>query len=226
MKILTTLCTISLSSLLLTACGSENGPKRIVLGTTNVLYTPTELQYSKPFVVQVTRENEHPAAGANVTITVVPVRYFKGEYSGVDTDNDMVLDAWGLFYSAGCAAEDINLNSILDPGEDINGNGRLEPTFAATVDSHPTLLPTVTQGTGSLVTNQDGFGYFVITYPRSEANWSQVQLTATANVDGTEKNEIYTATLSLLAEDLTYPYSPPGGVNSRYGISAFCTDAL
>jgi hypothetical protein len=215
---------------LVTGCGTDNGPKRIVLGTPNVLYVPNDLQYSLPFVVQVTRDSEHPAGGAIVDITVKPVSYYKGIYTPVDSDGDGTDDLWGLIYSTNCAAEDANDNGVLDGGEDINADGRLEPTYPGTVDSHPDLTPTVNPGTGRIVTDENGYGYFVITYPQSEANWTRIEITATANVTGTEENEVYTITLPILAEDLVYnpsdPVTPPGGTSSRYGTSALCTDNL
>jgi hypothetical protein len=227
MKTLYPVLAVCLSSCLLVSCGdSDNGPKRIVLGTTNILYTPNDLQYSLPFVVQVTRDDEHPASGARVDITIKPVRYFKGGYIPADTDGDNIDDAWALTYTTSCIAEDVNNNSQLDAGEDLNANGSLEPTYPGTVDEHPELSPTVTQGTGYIVTNTSGFGYFVVTYPKSEANWTRIEITATAQVDGTEENETYTITLPILVDDLIYPISPPGSSVSRYGSSAVCTDAL
>lgn len=219
-----------ISSTLLISCGEDNGPKRIVMGTGNTLYVTNSLQYSIPLVVQVTRDDEHPAPGAIVEITIKPVRYFKGGYTPIDTDADATDDAWSLGYTMGCDAEDINNDGILDAGEDVNGNGRLEPTYPGTVDSHPELLPTVTPGTGHIVTNSDGFGYFVVTYPQSEANWTRIEITATAQVTGTEENEVYTITLPIIAGELAYdptnPVTPPGGSGSRYGSSGVCTDNL
>lgn len=217
---------ILLASILVVSCGEDSGAKRIVLGTGNTLYTPNEQQYSFPFVVQVTRDDENPAPGAIVDISVKPVRYFKGAWVADDSDNDGEDDRWLLTYSATCDAEDINNNSELDAGEDVNGNGRLEPTYPGTVDSHPELTPTVTAGTGRIVTNEDGFGYFVITYPQSEAVWTRIEITATATVTGTEENEVYTITLPIVDDDVSYPNALPGGNNSRYGTSAVCTDDL
>lgn len=230
MKISLRLFTLIIISFLIVSCGEDGGTKRIVLGTSNKLYTPNILQYSLPFVVQVTKDDEHPAPGSVVDITIRPVRYFKGGYTPIDSDGDLVDDLWSLGYAASCAAEDADNNSVLNTGEDINGNGRLEPTYPGTVDSHPELLPTVNPGTGRITTNADGFGYFVVTYPQSEASWTRIEITATAQVTGTEENEVYTFTLPVLAEELVYdptnPVSPPGGSTSRYGTSAVCTDAL
>lgn len=226
MNKLTHALALIIGSTLLISCGEDSGPKRIVLGTGNDMYVPNDQQYSLPFVVQVTRADEHPAAGAAVEITIKPVRYFKGSFDPADSDGDLVDDAWLLGYTAACDAEDANNDGVLNAGEDINGNGRLEPTYPGTVDSHPELTPTVTPGTGRIVTNEDGFGYFVVTYPQSEAVWTRIEITATAQVTGTEENEVYTITLPLVGDDLVYPISPPGGATSRYGSSAVCTDDL
>ena len=233
MKLYKQLIALIVCSPFLLSCGNtDTGAKRIVLGTSNIVYIPNILQFSLPFVVQVTRDSEHPAPGAVVAITIKPVRYFKGVFSPFDSDGDGAADLWslGLGYTASCAAEDSNNNSVLDSGEDINNNGRLEPTYPVTVDSDPSLTPTVTLGTGTIITNQDGFGYFVVTYPQSEGRWTRIEVTATAQVTGTEENEVYTLTLPGLAADLVYvptnPVYPPGGTTSRYGSSAVCTDDL
>ena len=46
-------------------------------------------------------------------------------------DPDWTPDFWarvsGAPYSVTCVAEDVNLNRTLDAGEDINGNGSLDP---------------------------------------------------------------------------------------------------
>ncbi|TNF37859.1 MAG: hypothetical protein EP315_02025 [Gammaproteobacteria bacterium] len=200
---------------------------RIVLGTTNTLYSSEdELQYSAPFVVQVTRENEQPAAGALVEITAKPTFYFKGGWAEVDTNGDTITDAWSLAYSVVCPAEDANNNGSIDAGEDINNNGRLEPTHPGTIAPHPVSTPTVSPGTGRIFTNNEGFGYFVITYPKSEALWTRIEITAKTDVTGTEESDVISYTLGLTDEDVVYPLAPSSGVTSRYGTSINCTDDL
>lgn len=218
-------CTLSF---VLAACGSsEEDASRITLGAADTLLTLNPLQYQQAFVVQVTDENMNPAPFTKVTITARTLQYFKGQYVPFDSDGDGTADRWAASYSAICSAEDSNNNGVLDAGEDINNNGFLEPTNPITISAHPSETPTIISGTGELVTDNSGFGYFVATYPKSEALWTRVRLTATADVSGTENTENYSFTLFVLVEDISdLLTSPPGGTRSRYGTSANCTDDL
>ncbi|HEY9050376.1 MAG TPA: hypothetical protein VIQ03_02455 [Gammaproteobacteria bacterium] len=217
-----------LISCALAACGSsEEDASRITLGAADTLITLNALQYQQAFVVQVTDENMNPAPYTKVTITARTLQYYKGQYEPYDTDGDGSANRWEPNYSAACTAEDINNNGVLDVGEDINNNGTLEPTNPITISAHPSEIPTIIAGTGELVTDDSGFGYFVATYPKSEAFWSYVRLTATADVSGTENHETYSFILAVLVDDVSdLLTSPPGGIYSRYGSSTSCTDTL
>lgn len=219
---------IFLAAVVSTGCGSDDtDATRIVLGTSNDLLVPNILQYQAPFVVQVTDSNGNPASATKITITLRPLQYFKGQYQPNDVDGDGNDDQWSPVYSAVCAAEDANNNGILEAGEDINGNSALEPTNPATIAPHPSETPTVAAGTGKLTTDSSGFGYFVVTYPTSEAKWVNLRLTASAEVSGTESAETYDFNLAVAIDDINdLSISPPGGQNSKYGISAVCTDTL
>lgn len=203
----------------LNACGTdEGGASRIVLGTGNVIEEFNDLQYRLPFNVQVTDNDANPAANTKVTVSVKSVQYFKGQYVAGS-------ESWGAVYSATCAAEDTNNNGVLDAGEDINNNGRLEPTNPATITAHSTESPTYDPVTRSITTDENGFGYFALTYPQSEALWVTVQLTATAAVSGTENDEVFEHTLFVRVSDLDdISISPPGGTRSKYGVAGVCTD--
>jgi hypothetical protein len=204
---------------MLAACGSDEQASRIVLGTGNQISVLNELQYQKSFSVQVSDNDGNPAGGTAVTVRLRNLNYYKGYYvvSG---------DSWVAVYSTICDAEDINNNGVLQAGEDINGNGRLDPTNAATISAHPSETPTFTPGTGTIVTDENGFGYFSITYPKSEALWVKVRLTASADVAGTESSEIYESTLAVLVTDLSSTsVTPPGGVESKYGVAVDCSNA-
>lgn len=211
---------------IISACGSDNN-YRIVLGTTNVLIQLTELQYQLPFTVQVTDTSGNAAPNASVRISLKNLQYFKGGYVGIDTNADTINDKWAGSYTVICDAEDANNNGTIDTGEDINGNGRLDPTNPATISAHPSETPTIDASTSTITTDDSGFGYFVLTYPKSEALWVRLQLTATALSSDAINAEIYEFTLPVLASDISdINISPPGGTASRYGSSVNCTDAL
>ena len=196
------------------------------MGTTNVLVSSAgDLQYQLPFTVQVTSTEGTPAPFVAVSFTARPTSYQKGYYQAIDTDvpTDGTPDEWQATYTATCNVEDSNYNGLIDSGEDINGNYVLDPTNPATVSSHPTLTPTIENIDGRLVTDEDGFGYFVLTYPPSEAYWVSIRLIATA--PNNSQREIYDLTLPALDADLSnIDISPPGGINGKYGAASVCTD--
>ena len=221
------LLSILFSLSFLSGCGSDESAARIVLGDGNFILLPDgDLQYQKAFVVQVTDLDGVAVPNVSVTMSLRNVNYRKGTYSAVDVDTDGTADLWGIVPATitTCTLEDTNNNGVLDAGEDINGNGTLEPTNPASIIEHPSLTPTITGSTGKLVTDDNGFGYFVLAYPKSEAGWSTIDITATAEVLGTEENEIMRFTLSAASDDLTDLTVSPPGYASPYGTAAVCTD--
>ncbi len=220
-RVAATLCCV----FALQGCGSsEEDASRIVVGPAKDLMIPNSLQYEKGFVVQVTDEEGNPAPNTTVTVEMVPIAYYKGYYEPADTDDDGTPDDWGIKFTAFCAAEDANHNGVLDDGEDANNNNMLEPTNPATLAQHPEEEPTLAAGSDKLVTDSSGFGYFSVVYPVSEALWSILRITASANVSGTEEREDYEFYLPVAISDVVYPVTPPGGGVSPYGTSDFCTD--
>lgn len=200
---------------------------RLVVGPAKDLLAPNNSQYQQGFVVQVTDNEGNPAPATIVSVEMVPVRYFKGQYQGFDSSGDGDPDEWRMVYSASCEAEDVNHNGVLDPGEDINGNGTLQPTNQATLAQHPSETPTFNLGTGQIITDDSGFGFFSVTYPVSQAVWSRMRITVSANVQGTEDREQYEFTLFVAENDISnFPEAPPGGTGSPYGTVASCSSPL
>ncbi len=202
------------------ACGSDDEIGRIVIGNGNTLTSLNNLQYQDPFVIQLTDVNGNAVRNTRVTIKLRSISYNKGAYQ--KTGN-----GWRANYTVrDCVAEDTNNNGILDTGEDINGNGRLEPTNPATIAPHIDLVPTLTSGSDILVTDEFGFGYFSVTYPKSEGNWSAIEITATAKFSGSENVATKTENLPTLLTDLEdEDVLPLGGDGlSPYGTVGDCTD--
>jgi len=203
--------------MILQACGSDDGgAARIVVGTSSVIVDLNVLQYQKPYVIQVTDIDGNAAPNTRVTITMKNLFYALGSYT-------QTADAWtilGVNYTA-CAAEDVNNNGVMDAGEDRNANGVLDPTNAASIGAHPTLTPTFEAGFNSIITDELGFAYFSLTYPKSEANWNIVEISVFAEVSGTENVEKLAITLPVALVDLTdITIDPPGGEDSSYGTGA------
>jgi len=208
--------------LFLTACAGDEDASRIVIGDSNIIHELNELQYQWPFVIQVSDIDGNPAPYTRVTLTVKPIFYGVGEYY-------VSSDGWALNFdpassnplSVYCKAEDLNNNAVLDTGEDVNGSGILEPTNSSTLAAHPDLLPTLVAGSNILITDEFGFGYFSLTYPKSEGNWSSFKITAEATVSGTENKATLEGRLPVSREDLSdTSILPPGGIDSAYGLAA------
>ena len=199
------------------SCGSDDGgAARIVVGTSSVITDLNVLQYQKPYVIQVTDIDGNASPNTKLNIAMKNKSYALGFYTAT-------VDGWvlnGANYTL-CDAEDINNNAILDAGEDKNANGFLEPTNAASIAAHPTLTPTLEAGFNSVVSDESGFAYFSLTYPKSEANWNIVEISVSTKVSGTENVEKLTVTLPISLADLAdETISPPGGVSSSYGTGA------
>jgi len=186
---------------------------RITLGTSNVIgEDPSGTVYELPYAAIVTDASGNPVPNVSVSFRVDSVSYQKGRYVEVDDGEGgtTLRPAYraepqdGFF---GCLNEDVNRNGILEMGEDFNGNGRLDPGNAASVQ------PTIS-------TDPNGQANVTVRYAQDFANWVRVTLSATAAVGGTEATESRTFTLPIARDDLE---DPPGFV-SPFGESNACAD--
>jgi hypothetical protein len=101
----------------------------------------------------------------------------------------------------------------LDAGEDINGNGVLDPGIPVTV-------------TPSVTTDATGRATVSLIYPRDRVYWLDVNLTIRGQASGTESS--YTSLVHLMglgADYATQTVSPPGAT-SPYGVSTLCSNPL
>jgi hypothetical protein len=210
----------------LLGCDSDDDGNRVLIGNSSTLLELGSLQYQEEFAVQVSDPEGAPSANTFVTIKLTPLSYNKGQYVAVDSTvpPDGTADRWGTSVSAVCASEDTNNNGALDAGEDVNGNGVLEPDVP-TLTEHPTKVPTISPGSNIVVTDENGFGYFAITYPKSEGAWSDVRVTAEVSDGLPGSTSSYDLSLRVLVKDLEdLSIDPPGGVFSPYGTAANCAD--
>jgi hypothetical protein len=210
----------------LSACSEDGGEidSRVVIATGDTIIPLNDEQYQLPLVVQVADSDGSPQANAEVQISLTTISFMKGYYTHQDTSlpADGTTDKWLKVDNFVCPAEDINNNVKLDPGEDINGNGLLEPE-TPTITSHPTAEPTLIPGTSTIITNDNGFGYLTISYPKTEASWVVVRMTATTQGGLPENRDVYEFPLFVLLDDLVPADDPPAFVISPYGITADCT---
>ena len=185
---------------------------RVTLGTGNDIEEPNRVSYKKEWVVFVSNVNGTAVEGATVELSLLPVSYGKGFYQ-TDEDGDGTPDRWTASRTATCPAEDLDRDGVEDEGEDINGNGKLDPSNDATLTS------------SELTTDADGSAVFSIMYPQSNCSWTDFRLTATVEVPGSEGTSTKEFTLPCAASDLEdLDITPPGGVDSPYGTGTSCTD--
>jgi hypothetical protein len=163
-------------------------------------------QFTMPWVLQAVDSAGNPVNNVPVTLTIHSVSYYKGTW--VATGSDWVWTP----KSPACANEDVNLNGVLDPGEDFNGNHKLDPGEVA--------VTTV----GTVTTAADGSATFGVEYPEDHAAWVVVNLTATANVQGTQASTNSIFQLPMLSTYVTAAPSAIPGEVSPYGVNVSCAN--
>lgn len=208
------------------------------LGTDNTIRKSTSgPNYEKDYSVLVVDSARAAVKGATVTVSLTPLTYGKGNYVFVEPSWQRNSSISG-FPDTACLSEDrngngqldpvnedTNGNAIVDPGEDINGNGILDTTEDTNGDGllTPSGVATVT---GSVVTDDSGFGIVTIKYPAEVGNWVKVRLEARATVAASEGTGRVDFVLPVLASDFTTETVSPPGNPSRFGTSADCGDTL
>ncbi|MBA5685552.1 beta strand repeat-containing protein [Rugamonas apoptosis] len=173
-------------------------------GTGAFIGTPNTATYQLDYAVFVTDAAGNAVPGVNITGSVRPRNYYKGQLYflgiqgpwGISTDVDKIPTA--------CLNEDTNGNGILESGEDINGNGRLDPGITITVTSSGT-------------TDANGQALVSLIYPRDRANWLDVDLTIRGQVSGTEARYVGYVKLPGLNTDYSSISTTPPGRFSPYG---------
>ena len=198
----------------------------ISIGTGNQIEEPNSAQYKKDYIVQVTDANGAGVSGVPLSMSVLSIRYFKGQRqfsaqswrSCYTIPQNLAACIIGTPPSAtvtmGCVDEDFNRNGVLDAGEDQNTSGRIEAGNIAAV------------APSAATTDANGFAVISIYYPQEYAYWLQVTLQAQASVQGTAFAASQTFLLEGLASDFNQQTTAPPGFNSPFGQSATCSDTL
>lgn len=183
--------------------------RSISIGQGDTVGTASEdTAYVKTYNVVVTDSSGGPVANAEVSLSAVPIEYYKGTYMYADPPG-----RWLPSYNATCANEDANLNNQLDAGEDVNGNEILDPRVPLTVS------PSTVQ------TDESGFATFELSYPQNYATWLKVALIGETQVAGTESTGRAETVLNILNEDATDEENiPAAGDNIPYGSAGNCAD--
>ena len=175
----------------------------VAFGTGSVLLEDdgNVTRYRVPFEVFVSDSAGQPVSGAVVDFSLWSESYAKGFYT---------IPRTGVFYVPSrqivCESEDFDRTGIITDAKDISGSGTLIPGNVAVVSP------------GSVTTDDDGSAIFAVLYPRSYANWVEVELSAAARVEGTEGEANRIFWLPALLSDLDFRNSvPPGGLVSDFG---------
>jgi hypothetical protein len=178
----------------------------ISAGTGNLISAPDSATYQQDYAVFVTDAAGNAVSGVRLTASVLPVSYYKGRLGYIDPG------PWAPVQQVQCANEDSNRNGILDAGEDLNGNGKLEPGLPVTI-------------TPAVTTDATGRATVSLVYPRDRVNWLDVNLTVRGQSNGSEST--YTSLVHLLGLSSDYTnqnVAPPGAV-SPYGVATTCSNA-
>jgi len=188
-------------------------PLGVSIGT-NELIIVNELTYVKKFVVSVVDAAGVAKPDVNLVVSVDLPQYRKGFYV---LAGDTWVKAGGLPSgdTAICANEDTNRNGVLELGEDMNGNQRLDPGKS---DVSVSLLQTKTRA--------DGTAELQLQYAKSFATWVDAKITVSASgVSGTEGRATYlVAPVAADAASIKNKDVAPAYVLSPYGVAASCSN--
>jgi hypothetical protein len=207
------------------------------LGTGNTIVALNQTQYEQPWSVQAVDASGAGINGVSIIFSVTSLGYIKGAYSntvtgatswvlenstynaGTYTTDPYALVLTGIGF-IGCRTEDLAGNGILEPGEDYNNNGKLDPGLVASTDvGSATTGPTTTSPT-----TPAGTATFNVIYPKDHAGWVAVKLTATATVTGSQSSTSTEFILVGLASDYDNLLVSPPGQYSPYGSATTCAN--
>lgn len=200
----------------LTISGS---PVQVSIGLNDkleVIESPPTYRYVMSVTVK--DSNGSPVPGQLVTMSLAIPEYGKGTYKYETGKTE-----WVQNYAAKCDAEDPNGNGVVDPGEigDVNGNRVLDPQNGTTIRA---ANATSVGNTFNVKVGDDGRAAIWLEYPKSEASWLKVDVSATASVSGQNAvahSMFYTTVPSdvIKNKDVT-----PAFAVSPFGTSSSCTN--
>jgi len=199
----------------------------ISLGTGNKVEELGTTDYIKEYSIFVTDSESNAVENVELTVSAIPQSYYKGFWMRTYDGDDFV--SW---VAAGvgsnpkptvwvaptkCSNEDLNLNGILDDGEDFNGDGELTPKNIVAI-------------TGTFVTDTEGRSVIRVLYPQSYAHWLDARLIVSGKVTGSESSTQTIFTLPVLAEHVTnekiVPPTQAIGAVGPFGYFADCSQNI
>jgi predicted RecA/RadA family phage recombinase len=194
----------------------------VTIGTNDVIQEgATGITYIKRYVVQVANASGAPVGSQQVTPQIDLPFYYKGNYRW---NGSTWIAGRGDFLAGNltrqlsilsCENEDRNRNGAIElpEGDDLNGNGTLEPRKSDV---------TVSMEGGTDKTNASGQVVLLIEYPKSHAGWVGVDISASADVRSPPARWI--GILPVDAGALKRETPPPAFATSPYkaGASSSC----
>jgi hypothetical protein len=211
-------------------------PLSITLGDNNLLQRGSNsLTYIKTFDIAVADAAGNAVPNAVVSASVDITHFGKGPFAAVATTPQgtgtylvtgdtppTILDTYNTATTGNkdlsasttpdssgrvwCVNEDTNRNGSLDTGEDLNGNGKLEPRKADVILSF----------LGSNTTGSNGRMQIQVEYPQNVATWLAYTVKVTTNVAGSEGTDQKSYVTNFIEGDQTNGsfLTPPYGVQS------------
>lgn len=203
----------------------------IALGTGNTISNFDNQTYQKQWTAYVTDANGVAVQNVRLTIRVLPVVYRKGVLEWVADPGVWRALLWdGLTLGPNgrlpdgayinCGNEDAffgdsdarSYNGVLNAGEDLNGDGLLQPGNVVSVVE------------GSLTTDSAGRATITLRYAESYVPWMVVRLDVQGVVSGTAGATYATFSVPGVSDDFTDQNNPPAGVVSPFGVATTCSN--
>jgi hypothetical protein len=178
----------------------------ISAGTGNTIETPSSTTYQVDYAIFVTDAAGNAVRDVTITGAVRPRNYYKGTMVLVTPTGP-----WAPVVSVSCLNEDVDSDGVLGIGEDVNGNGRLDPVIPMNI-------------TSSGKTDASGTATISLVYPRDRAYWIDVDFTIRGAVAGSEARYVGYTVLPGLGSDYSSATKAPPGQVSPYGRSSTCKD--
>ncbi len=186
------------------------------LGTGNTLSSYSSTQYELPYSVQAVDSAGNPVSGVQVTFTVSSLGYLKGQRvwtassgsgsgSWVTESSTTSSDPYAYVLDGidGCIAE--------NPSNPYNGLSQVWPGQVVSTD------------VSSATTGSDGTAKVNLIYPKDHALYVAVELTATAQVSGSQSSSSVSFWLPILTTDISSENQQPPGQYSPYGTASQCS---
>lgn len=203
----------------------------IALGTGNTISNFDNQTYQKEWTVYVTDANGIAVPNVSLTVRALPSHYRKGLMAWSEASSVWYTSPWdgstlsltgdlpdGAYIS--CGNEDStygdsdsrSFDGSLQSGEDLNGDGLLQPGNVISVVN------------GALTTDSTGRATITLRYAESYVPWVRVRLDVRGVVAGTAGSTYATFVVPGVSDDFTDQNITPAGAVSPFGVAPTCSN--